>query len=409
MQRFKVLLTRVILNLEKLLVFNVPCNSLFSICWSKVRKVDRWTTSDLNHILNTGDYIYKSLLYGPGPLNQICYLNVDDLPHEINLTHGQISLAFLEIQDGEFNIDMNDTSLVSLFYSANATGDGFLIFVSGVTLAVMYDDSQCSYYLFDSHSRNQHGLLVPDGTSVLLKYSRLYEIEIYLKHVYLHAQRRTCFFQLQFIKVVISDINKRNLRQNFRNATQSRVRSENFGSPEHEQVKLKRKAEYAKCLGTPEHEKLKQQKRVSYANRTNKNNKVKCFKENVQQGPFYVCVICHRSLYLRSVLLFNGSRYDPRLLENCINVLSYDRRLYICKTCHKKLHKKQKPCQSVSNKLENVTLPDGLSSINRLERVLVSKRLLFKKITIMPKGQSPKLKRNICNIPVYRKNGMKVI
>lgn len=58
------------------------------------------------------------------------------------------------------------------------------------------------------------------------------------------------------------------------------------------------------------------------------------------------------------------------------------------------------PCQSVSNKLEIFPLPDHLNNIHKLERVLVSKRLLFKKITIMSKGQTPKIKGNICNVPV---------
>ena len=38
--------------------------------------------------------------------------------------------------------------------------------------------------------------------------------------------------------------------------------------------------------------------------------------------------------------------------------------------------------------------------LRRLERVLVAKRILFKKVTVMPKGQSPKVKGSICNIPI---------
>ena len=38
--------------------------------------------------------------------------------------------------------------------------------------------------------------------------------------------------------------------------------------------------------------------------------------------------------------------------------------------------------------------------IRQLERVLAATRLQFKKITIMTKGQSPKLKGKICNVPV---------
>jgi len=164
-----------------------------------------------------------------------------------------------------------------------------------------------------------------------------------------------------------------------RNEKDRQHRKNIFGSAEHEQIKKVKRAAYAKRFGTQKHNLRKKQMRCDKRNARSikkqaKNlNKVKLFKDTVQLGP----------------------RYDPVLLECVVNVLSYDRRSYICKTCDKQLRKKKIPCQSVSNKLENIELPNGLSNINRLERVLVAKRLLFKKITIMPKGQSPKLKGNI--------------
>ena len=45
-------------------------------------------------------------------------------------------------------------------------------------------------------------------------------------------------------------------------------------------------------------------------------------------------------------------------------------------------------------------LPNQFGDLRRLERVLAAKRTLFKKVTVMPKGQSPKVKGNICNIPI---------
>jgi len=132
-----------------LLHVQCACNALFSICWSKVRKINQWTTSDLDHILDNGDSIYKYLLYGPGPLNQICHLNVDDLPREINLSHGQISLDFLELKDGELSFDNQDASLVSLFYSVNATGDGFLIFVNTIYLILIAGTIKVSLSLME--------------------------------------------------------------------------------------------------------------------------------------------------------------------------------------------------------------------------------------------------------------------
>ena len=63
--------------------------------------------------------------------------------------------------------------------------------------------------------------------------------------------------------------------------------------------------------------------------------------------------------------------------------------------------KKQKiPPQAVWNKLEVFMVPEVLSNPNRLERVLISRRILFKKVIIMPKGKFPKLKGSICNVPI---------
>ena len=51
--------------------------------------------------------------------------------------------------------------------------------------------------------------------------------------------------------------------------------------------------------------------------------------------------------------------------------------------------KGQIPYQGVCNKLEIFNLPGNLASVRRLERVLVAKPILFKKVGIMSKEQSP--------------------
>ena len=75
-------------------------------------------------------------------------------------------------------------------------------------------------------------------------------------------------------------------------------------------------------------------------------------------------------------------------------------------TCGKKLKKKCIPCQAVYNQIELCELPKESRDIRKLEKVLVGRRLIFKKIllskkiSIMPKSQSPKLKGALCNIPI---------
>ena len=50
--------------------------------------------------------------------------------------------------------------------------------------------------------------------------------------------------------------------------------------------------------------------------------------------------------------------------------------------------------------LEVSELPKEFRGCQRLERVPIARRLLFKEISIMPKGQSPKLKGALCNVPI---------
>ena len=57
-------------------------------------------------------------------------------------------------------------------------------------------------------------------------------------------------------------------------------------------------------------------------------------------------------------------------------VKSFDNNGYICTTCDKALRENSVPCQGVANKLNVVELPKLFQDIRRLERLLVSRRIL---------------------------------
>ena len=69
--------------------------------------------------------------------------------------------------------------------------------------------------------------------------------------------------------------------------------------------------------------------------------------------------------------------------------------MYICRTCHNKVKKNNVLCQAISNKLAVELLLNEFRDLRRLERVLFAKRILFKKVTVMSKGQLPKVKGSI--------------
>ena len=56
---------------------------------------------------------------------------------------------------------------------------------------------------------------------------------------------------------------------------------------------------------------------------------------------------------------------------------------YICDTCHKHLPRNEMPCQAIFKKMSLGPIPDELKDLKKLEKVLISKRTIFKKIAIM--------------------------
>ena len=122
------------------------------------------------------------------------------------------------------------------------------------------------------------------------------------------------------------------------------------------------------------------------------------FKKKIREGPFFICNVCNRLLYKKSVKQCNLDKYPCQKYFNSRK--SYDNKEYICKTCHSKVIKGELPCQAVINDMYIDEIPQELASLAKLEQILVSKRIVFQKIIVMPKGQQRKIKGAICNIPV---------
>ena len=151
------------------------------------------------------------------------------------------------------------------------------------------------------------------------------------------------------------------------------------------------------------HYKQNTEKRKAYERNKYKVNKksikrVEKFCRLIRNGPYYICTVCERSLYEHSVQVFRKEKYNNFTTEH---VKSFDDKIYVCKTCHKHLLKGSIPCQAVCNKMALDPIPRELKNLRRLERILISKRILFKKIAIMHgKGEFSKIKGTICNVPI---------
>ena len=98
----------------------------------------------------------------------------------------------------------------------NASTTLYLLFMEGFATAII-SSGNC-YPLFDSHSRDERGLSVIDGTSVLMKFIDLFEIEKYIQVAYLeYRDRQQVYFQIQFIKVTVGSIEKTEIYLQFAN------------------------------------------------------------------------------------------------------------------------------------------------------------------------------------------------
>ena len=91
------------------------------------------------------------------------------------------------------------------------------------------------------------------------------------------------------------------------------------------------------------------------------------------------------------------------------DIKSFDHKEYICKTCHSKVLKDKIPCQAICNNMYVDEIPAELSSLEKLEQILIAQRIVFEKIIVLPKGQQRKVKGAICNVPVECDETCKVL
>ena len=278
------------------------------------------------------------------------------------------------------------------FFSEDLFQIMFLLFMVGFTTALMKHHNH--FYLFDSHSRDSRGLSVVDGTSVLLKFSDLFEVENYIQVFYLecHSMEQS-YFQLQFIHFricrelqldILSCAKRVTRRLNYQEKS-TNLQSKRKEIPAKVSMKndlsKKKKLEFA-ASSTSQERMLREDNFTSSENL----KQVTLFKKLIREGPYFICMIYSRCLYKRYIVRFDFSSYSSLVKKLLHLVSSYDGRLYICRTCHNKVEKSNVHCQAVSNKLAVELLPYEFRDLGRLERDLVAKRILLKKVTVMPKG-----------------------
>ena len=277
------------------------CNILFSIAWSTIRRVGFSNTADIDFILTEGDLIYKQL-------KAVSFLSVDDLPQSIDIENKKIAIEKLRFYQGTI-VPFVEKFLSHSFNDEGNNDDGFLLFIDGFTLSVIWNKAY--FFLFDSHSRNINGQISATGSSVLLRFRSLIAIEKYIREIYftLKNLQKLCF-EIQYIKINVTTTCAVNIYTTHRKRIyvngpeceidKKRMRKHQndiIGTPQHEIRKQHMREYNAKYFSARKEQRERNKCKEQSSNKARENvNKIEKFKNEIKKGPYFICIVCNRCL-----------------------------------------------------------------------------------------------------------------
>jgi len=271
-------------------------------------------------ILIEGDKLYKSL-------NTNMHLNVDELPRTIQYNGIVSHVTLLNLKDC-IAMSTQNYSLLQIPFENNMFDNSeslVLMFIAGFTIAI-FQLQHNVYYLFDSHNRDGRGLFTADGKSCLLKFPNVSNIEKYIQHAYLELRGNAFeYFQIQFVEINVPcelptiltreyrnlvaresytthvQVKKCHQYEKTKDSIKSHKNRDNF-KKRYQNNKEKIKEHYQKNKNKIKKQYQKNKERIK---EQKKKDNVQMFKNQIKEGPFYICVSCNRCLYRRSVFKFS--------------------------------------------------------------------------------------------------------
>ena len=196
----------------------VPTCLIFLISIARIQPCRQINTPLLNEILYAGSYLYCALNQGRNLTSHLT--SPTDLPEHITwrnisvyIRHKKIFSGFL-LKNYALEDDLNFYSLESAFLHASSVGKHFIIVFNGISVGVYLDGS--IFYVFDSHSRDKHGLICSSGKCVLGFIKTIPELSTHIRmlsgcgnstiqfdlHVFALSARRRC---VQYTVQILDD------------------------------------------------------------------------------------------------------------------------------------------------------------------------------------------------------------
>ena len=158
------------------------CMSLMALVTAQQKPPNQWTTADLDGVLLEGDELYDRCR------GERTFLLTTELPSTVSRVGQTYSMRYHNGFCGTLGRLLTDAPFYTLhdaIISAQRVSRVNFLLIGTASLSsaclVMNLGGQHGCYVFDSHSRNQHGMSGADGTSVLLKLSNLEMVSQYVQ------------------------------------------------------------------------------------------------------------------------------------------------------------------------------------------------------------------------------------
>lgn len=198
--------------------------------------------------------------------------------------------------------------------------DGILFIISGLSFSLIPCGRHPNVYIVASHSRDITGRPSFDGKAIILKFQNFQETTNYIVDVY-GSTDNIIQYEIQFIKIShlrFSANDKRLVVLNHKSELQRNGRTR--------RTPTSVRNTSAKCNSLPPTKQVKECKITHSKIMKTKQECIEAFHKKINEGPYFICVTCNRSLYRRSVNPLTISSFDnfiPRFKFSWLHIKSF--------------------------------------------------------------------------------------
>ncbi|XP_060554156.1 uncharacterized protein LOC132715189, partial [Ruditapes philippinarum] len=397
----------------------VPTCLMFLIAVNYVKPCLLFQGEDLNDVMFAGSFLYCAMsekqhdlvgLMDPTTFpERIAYKG-----HTVYLTHKR---TITGLMDKVLPVECSPVcnKLEDAFYKVySAQALNLIIIFNEMSLAIYKDKLKNQFYVFDSHSRNNEGLMCTDGHCVLGIVNSISDLCCFLRQLLDSCKKDySCVqFDLHVISVKkffipllptafcvkILDNRKGFKIQKIRKRKNNSNNCQDMQNKKQKSIVLMEGKSLRNAVDDNGFE-CSQHDSHNFPADMN-SDLLSSFDALISYGPDYVCTCCTQTFFrhfMRKIEQIPDIK-KTLIAKFCTQYRSFDNFEWICKTCLEWASKGKTPKLWIHNGLKFPMKPTELD-LSNLEERLVSPRIPFMQLRQMPRGGQVSMKGNIVNVP----------